>query len=243
LTKARQIRQFVRIRIRTTPAKEEIAMRTVRNGALVVLAVLSLAACESPGKGKPQAEVGKAATPPPPAATPAPAAETVAINPQNAKIEFVGAKVTGKHDGGFRNFSGAISLSPTGPQASRIALDIDMTSIWSDNEKLTGHLKSPDFFEIEKYPKATFTSTQIAAAPEGGSKYMVTGNLEMHGVTKAITFPATIEVAPAQVTANAEFVLKRKDFNVSYPGAPDDLISDDVLLKLAVTAPRAAAHG
>jgi polyisoprenoid-binding protein YceI len=216
-------------------------MRTVRYGALVVLAVLSLAACDSPGKGKPKAEVSKAA--PPPAATPAPTSETVAINAQNAKIEFIGAKVTGKHDGGFRNFSGSISLAPTGPQASRITLDIDMTSIWADNEKLTGHLKSPDFFEVEKYPKATFTSTQIVPAPEGGSKYVVTGNLEMHGVTKAITFPATIDIAPGQVTANAEFALNRKDFNVSYPGMPDDLIRDDVLLKLAVNAPRPAAQG
>jgi polyisoprenoid-binding protein YceI len=216
-------------------------MRTLKHGALVVLAVLSLAACESPGKGKPKAEVGKAA--PPPAATPAPASETVAINPQNAKIEFVGAKVTGKHDGGFGSFSGTVALSPTGPPASRVTLDIDMTSIWADNEKLTGHLKSADFFEVEKYPKATFTSTQIVPAPEGGSEYMITGNLEMHGVTKAVTFPATIEVAPGQVTANAEFALNRKDFNVNYPGMPDDLIRDEVLLKLAVTAPRAAAHG
>lgn len=214
-------------------------MRTLRHGALVALAVLSLAACESPGKGKPKAEVG-AAKPAP--ATPAPSSETVAINPQNARIEFVGAKVTGKHDGGFRNFSGTIGLSPT-PQASRVTLDIDMTSIWADNEKLTGHLQSPDFFEVAKYPKATFTSTQIVPAPEGGSKYMVTGNLAMHGVTKAITFPAMIEVAPGQVTVNAEFALNRKDFNVSYPGMPDDLIKDEVLLKLAVTAPRAAAHG
>ena len=173
---------------------------------------------------------------------PAPASETVAINPQNAKIEFVGAKVTGKHDGGFGNFSGTVALSPTGPPASRVTLDIDMTSIWADNEKLTGHLKSADFFEVEKYPKATFTSTQIVPAPEGGSKYMITGNLEMHGVTKAITFPATIEVAPGQVTANAEFALNRKDFNVNYPGMQDDLIKDEVLLKLAVTAPRAAAQ-
>lgn len=216
-------------------------MRTLGHGALVVFVALSLAACDNPGKGKPKAEVGRAATPAP--ATPAAASETVAINPQNAKIEFVGAKVTGKHDGGFRNFSGTVSLSPAGPHASRVTLDIDMTSIWADDEKLTGHLKSADFFEVEKYPKATFTSTQIVPAPEGGSKYTITGNLEMHGVTKSISFPATIDVAPSHVTANAEFALNRKDFNVSYPGMPDDLIRDDVLLKLAVTAPRAASKG
>jgi len=64
----------------------------------------------------------------------------------------------------------------------------------------------------------------------------VTGNLELHGVTKSITFPATITVQGDTVAVKAEFAINRKDFGIVYPGKPDDLIKDDVLLRLNISA-------
>jgi polyisoprenoid-binding protein YceI len=204
---------------------------------LAAIGIMLLAvACENPGKDKPQAQVGQAA--PRGEQTSPPVSEQVAITPENSKVGFIGAKVTGKHDGGFTNFNGTIALSPSGPAASQVTLEIDMTSIWADNERLTGHLKSPDFFDVEKFPKATFTSTKIEPAATGGSNFTVTGNLDMHGVVKSISFPATIDVTPAEVAVAAEFALNRQDFGVSYPGKPDDLIRDEVVLSLSVKAPR-----
>ena len=58
----------------------------------------------------------------------------------------------------------------------------------------------------------------------------------MHGVTRAITFPATIGVSANEVTVNAEFAINRKDFGIVYPGKPDDLIADDVALKFEIHA-------
>jgi polyisoprenoid-binding protein YceI len=108
----------------------------------------------------------------------------------------------------------------------------------SDQEKLTGHLKSGDFFDVEKFPKATFTSTEIKPGGAGGATHTITGNLELHGVKKSISFPAKVTVDASAVKADAEFVINRKDFGLVYPGKPDDLIKDEVLIKLHVTAPR-----
>ena len=151
----------------------------------------------------------------------------------NSRVEWVGSKVTGKHDGGFRAFTGTIDLVNKKPEESRVAVDIDATSIYSDDEKLTGHLKSADFFEVEKYPKASFVSTKIAPdAAKGAGNYTVTGDFTLHGQTKAITFPAKITVGDVDVAVESEFSINRKDFGIVYAGKTDDLIRDDVVIKL-----------
>jgi len=117
--------------------------------------------------------------------------------------------------------------------------EIDIASLSIEPTKLAGHLKSPDFFDAEKFPKAKFTSTAIKAGGENGATHTVSGNLELHGVAKGITFPAKIKVDADQVSVDAEFAINRKDFSIVYPGMPDDLIKDDVLIKLALHAKKA----
>jgi polyisoprenoid-binding protein YceI len=68
----------------------------------------------------------------------------------------------------------------------------------------------------------------------------VTGNLTLHGVTKAITFPATIRVTPTGFEVDAEFTINRKDFGIVYAGQQDDLIRDDVVIKLNIRASKKA---
>lgn len=147
-------------------------------------------------------------------------------------IGFTGSKVTGKHDGGFKKFAGKINAAG-GKIVGSPEIKIAMDSTWSDNEKLTGHLKSPDFFDAAKFPTTTFTVTSIA--PEGAQQ-KVTGNLDLHGVTKSISFPADIQITGEAVTVKAEFAINRKDFNINYPGRPNDLIRDNVVLKLDLKA-------
>jgi polyisoprenoid-binding protein YceI len=147
-------------------------------------------------------------------------------------IGFVGSKVTGSHNGGFKKFSGKVSAAD-GKIAGMPEVKIDMNSIWADNERLTGHLKSPDFFDVQKFPVSTFTVTSIEAT---GDQQKITGNLDLHGVTKSISFPAQIQVSDEAVQLNADFAINRKDFNINYPGKPNDLIRDNVVLKLAIKA-------
>lgn len=194
--------------------------------------------CADPAADAPQAVVEETTRAPIDIAAMGPEGVVYAIT-ADSKIGFVGSKVTGSHDGGFETFSGTIEVVETALASSSVQLEIDTTSLWADNERLTGHLKSEDFFEVETYPTATFASTSIEPGAEGG--YVVTGNLDLHGVTKQISFPATIEVGETEVRANAEFAIKRFDFDLVYPGKAEDLIRDDVLIRFDLVAVRAAA--
>ena len=191
-----------------------------------------------PAKGKTQATVGSASAPVT-AAAPVAGAVNYAFSNDGSKLEFVGAKVSAKHEGSFAAFRGSIAVVDADPTKSSVNAEIDIDSLTVEPAKLAGHLKSPDFFDAAKFPKGKFASTAIKAGGENGATHTVTGNLELHGVTKAITFPAKIKVEAEQVSVDAEFAINRKDFAIVYPGMPDDLIKDDVLIKLALHGKKA----
>jgi len=204
-------------------------MRNLTIFALLLLAIAGFG-CADPAKDKPQAEVAEPA-PAPAEPTPTDAMKYVMVDPSS--VGFVGSKVTGSHEGGFNEFTGEFMVNGMDPAQSSVNIEIDATSMWSDNDDLTTHLKSPDFFDVASFPTASFSSTQI----EGGTGgYRVTGNLTLHGVTKSITFPAAISVNEERIRAQAEFAIKRFDFGIVYPGRKDDLIRDDVVIKLQIAA-------
>ena len=210
-------------------------------GILGVL--LFLSACEDPAANKTKAITANASTPVANSgnavAGPAAKGELLAIDPDNSKVSFVGSKVTGSHDGGFTKFSGSINLVNNKVEDSSVNVDIETASIFANVDQLTQHLKSADFFDVEKYPKATFTSTGLVPNTEkGADNYTVTGDLELHGQKKSITFPATIKVGADNVEVNAEFSINRKDFGILYAGKADDLIRDNVAIKLDLKTPR-----
>jgi polyisoprenoid-binding protein YceI len=166
------------------------------------------------------------------------AARTYVFNADNSSIEWVGSKVTGKHDGGFKKFDGELHVVDGHLTDTGNKVVIDTTSLWADNDRLTGHLKSPDFFNVNQMPTATFETTAIAA---GATNSTVTGNLTLHGVTKQISFPANIQINPDTVELGAQFVLNRFDFEIKYPGKANDLIRKEVILKLKLKAVPAKA--
>lgn len=164
--------------------------------------------------------------------------ERIAFDQTNAKVEWTGAKVTASHPGGFNEFSGAVTLPDGDVEKAAVEVTIKTATLFTDTEKLAGHLRSADFFDVEKFPEATFKSSSIAKADEG---YTVQGDLTLHGVTKRISFPAQIAAAADKLTVNAAFTINRKDFDIVYPGMPDDLIRDLVEIRLSVDAPRTSA--
>lgn len=216
-----------------------------------LLFTTALAGCDNPADTKPKAQVSDApaasAKPNTAAAASAVVAagtaaagvkETLAIAADGSKVEFVGSKLTGRHEGHFTKLSGSIELVDGAVEKSKVSMTIDTDSVTTDADKLTGHLKSPDFFDTAKFPKATFESTAIRVGGAAGATHTMAGNLDLHGVKKVISFPATITVAADSVSATAEFVINRKDFGIVYAGKADDLIRDDVVLKLSLKAPR-----
>lgn len=216
---------------------------------LVIALSLFVAGCEDPAANKERATVSNVANTttaspaasgsPTSSAVPAAKGEAVAITPDNSKIEFTGSKVTGKHDGGFKQFTGTIDLVDGKAEGSTVNIEVDMASVFSDADGLTEHLKTGDFFLVEQFPKSKFELTKIAPdTAKGADNYTVSGNLELRGAKKAITFPATIKVSDADVTVASEFSINRKDFGIVYAGKSDDLIRDDVVIKLDIKAPR-----
>lgn len=207
----------------------------------IVITILSglifLCACSDPADDKSRAVTGEAATTASPAAPGQ--ATRYPITAQNSKIDFVGSKVTRSHNGSFQDFSGQIDYTGN-VETSRVNINIKTNSITTDDPKLTEHLKTPDFFDVAKFPEATFVSTAIKPGGEKGASHTVTGNLTMHGVTKSVTFPATIAVTPDVATVDANFSINRKDFGINYAGAANNLIRDDVVLTLRIRANKAS---
>ena len=210
-------------------------------GFAILSFALLLTACEDPAANKARAVTSNASTPASnsQAAPAAAKGESLAVTAENSKVLFTGSKVTGKHEGGFNKFTGNIDLVNEKPEGSSVNVDIETASVFTDADGLTKHLQTGDFFEVEKFPKASFHSTKIVAdSTKGANAYTVTGDLELRGVRKSVTFPATIAVTPADVTVNSEFAINRKDFGIVYAGKADDLIRDDVAIKLDLKTPR-----
>jgi polyisoprenoid-binding protein YceI len=157
-----------------------------------------------------------------------------AITPENTKITWVGTKANGKHDGGFEKFSGTLEPMSGDISASKITLEIDTGSIVSDTPKLTQHLKSPDFFDVQSHPKAKFVSTAIQSAKGGEATHTITGDLTLHGKTKSVSIPAKVAATDSAVTINGTFTINRQDFAIKYgPGKVDDLVTIKVASQIA----------
>jgi polyisoprenoid-binding protein YceI len=211
--------------------------RLITGIAFFFLAAAS-SGCANPAADASKAVTSEATAQPTPHAIKA-ASETLPVTSENSRIEFVGSKVTGSEGGRFGKFSGMVHLVDARPELSRVEIAMDMNSVATDSSYLAEHLKSADFFDAPKFPKATFVSTDIKPGGEKGATHTVTGNLDLHGVTKAIAFPATIKLDSAAATLDAVFSINRKDFGIVYAGKTNDLIRDEVVIKLYVRAPRA----
>lgn len=223
-------------------------MRTSSNwfiGAALAFSVASVAmtGCNDPSKG-----VSKATSADPAATTTSlSAAATGAtvgtvkfgFDQSASKVTWTGSKVTGKHDGGFGTFKGTVDVVDGSPEKSKVDVQIEAESLTSDTEKLTGHLKSPDFFDVKAHPKATFVSTEIKKGGDKGASHTVTGNLTIKGITKTISFPATVALTGDTANVDAEFAINRRDFSLNYAGMPNDLIRDEVVIKLVIRGKKA----
>src|ERR1019366_1547614 len=152
------------------------------------------------------------------------------LTDKNTTVTFIGSKVDGKHEGGFKAVSGTAGVQNNDPATLKVTLDIDMNSLYSDNEKLTGHLKSPDFFGVKSNPKSKFVSTKVEKSADG---YSITGDLTMIGKTKSITFPAQVATSVAGLTVASTFTIDRTQWGMTYGQGK---INNDVKVMIHVKA-------
>jgi polyisoprenoid-binding protein YceI len=165
----------------------------------------------------------------------------LSLNTTDSKLRWEGHKVTGKHHGEVTITSGTLVVDPEGNLTGGDFV-IDLNSIDVQDlegeykEKLTGHLKSDDFFDVENHPEAKFEITSVTAG-ESANHILISGNLTLRGVTKNITFDANVKEADANnFVAEADFNIEREDFGVSYKGKADDLISKEINIKVELIA-------
>jgi len=155
--------------------------------------------------------------------------------------------------GNFGTMSGTLEYDGKSVASIKVDATIDAASINTNNEKRDGHLKSPDFFDVAKYPTLTFKSTKVLPGTDGGFKLV--GDLTMHGVTKEVTLDVT---APSpvmkgkrgdqRVGASATTKINRQDFGVKWNNPLEGggvVVSDDVKITIDIEAiippPEAAA--
>jgi polyisoprenoid-binding protein YceI len=170
---------------------------------------------------------------------------TYAIDPAHTTVEFVVRHMMiSKVRGRFTDVTGTIVVANA---ATGLPSEVDVTvgahSVDTSEAQRDGHLKSPDFFDIESFKHLTFKSTSIV--PGSGNEFKLTGALTIHGVTKDVTFDATYEGAGTDPYGNARIgyeahaKINRSDFGMNFNAALETggvIVSDEVKIELNVEA-------
>ena len=171
------------------------------------------------------------------------AVRTLDIDRSHSEVAFQVRHLLSKVRGRFNDFAGTIEFDPARPHDSRVEVVIQAASIDTGESARDNHLRTADFFEVEKFPTLTFKSTSVT--PHGRDTYDVAGDLTIHGVTRRVTLPASY-LGTAQdpwgtekFVFEAELTLNRKDFGLLWNAALETggfLVGDEVKVTLAVQA-------
>jgi polyisoprenoid-binding protein YceI len=169
-------------------------------------------------------------------------AGTWAIDPVHSEVSFtVRHMMVSKVRGRFDTFEGTI-VTGEDPTSSTVTASVDLTSINTGQEQRDAHIRSADFFEVEKYPTMTFTSTAVKAAEEG---FILEGDLTLKGVTKSVAFNLEVNgfgpdaYGGTRGGFSAETQIHRSDFGVNFngpiPGVPGGVaVSENVTINLEI---------
>jgi polyisoprenoid-binding protein YceI len=174
------------------------------------------------------------------------------VDPAASEVRWEGSKkvVNKAHNGTVNIQSGEIVLAGEQITGGTITLDMksitdkDLESSPKDKAKLEGHLKSPDFFDVEKYPTATFTITSAKPVKDSkdGLTHEVVGDLAMKGKTHPVTIPVTITRNGDTAEAKGKAVVDRSKYDVRYGSGKffdnlgDKVINDEIKLDLKIVA-------
>lgn len=172
------------------------------------------------------------------------------VNTEKSKVEWVGKKVTGQHHGEIKIAKGEITATNGMVSGGNVSIDmntitcLDMQGEWAD--KLVGHLKSDDFFSVEKHAYSNFNIKSVSPikGKSGANNATVKGDLTIKGITHEIEFPAIVEIRGNNLVATGEAKIDRTKYDIKYgsanffEGLGDKAIDNEftVKFKLAATA-------
>ena len=172
-------------------------------------------------------------------------ADTWQLDPAHTNVQFtVRHLMISNVKGEFEKTTGTITTDGTNPSSVQIEATIDVSSLNTRVAKRDEHLKSPDFFDVAKYPTMTFKSTKVETAGEG--KWKVTGDLTLHGVTKPVVLdvdgPTPVIKDPfgmSRVGASATTEINRGDYGLVWNKALEAggvMVGDEVKISIDVEA-------
>lgn len=208
---------------------------------LFLLAItISIAACNKTVKNKTEASDAKAVA--------TGTGDLLVVDTTQSAIDWIGAKVGGKHNGTLTLSKGELSI--VGEEVTAGNFVIDMNSIVNKdladkatNEMLVGHLKSPDFFDVAEYPSSVFTITSVEKASVDSITHLVSGNLQLKDVEKNITFGANItKEGDVYQAITVPFTIDRTQWNVQYgsrtlfANLKDNIVDDYIELQIKIVA-------
>ncbi len=181
-------------------------------------------------------------------------ATTYAVDASQSAIRWKSKKVGGEHIGIVKMASGQLYVDGskltggTFMADMKSLRDVDKGESNPFNERLVNHLRSDDFFSVEKFPSSTFkitSATPIKGAKAGAPNYTIGGDLTIKGTTRPQTFPAVVNVSGDAVQATASFMVNRLDYDIKFRAAiigtaADKIIDDTFLLDLKIVANKAS---
>ena len=135
------------------------------------------------------------------------------IQPEASEISFRATSRLMNAAGHFSRFSGEVMVDPAVLTSGRITLNIDAASLDTGIEMRDNHLRSSDFFDVERFPTVAFQSMRIEAA---GRRATVVGRLTLHGVTREIAVPIDVQITNTALVASGEFIVNRGEYAINY---------------------------
>lgn len=220
-------------------------MKIIKQTVFLFTFALAAVACDSGSQGT-KAEVGEAQE-----VALAETTATYAIDTSESVVTWIGSKPTGEHQGTMAIENGHLQINNDQVVGGLINIDLNRLEVLDlegeYKEKLTGHLKSEDFFFTEEFPKAVFQITSVKPY-EGEDRitqpaddtsalkteqkdedrfevqnptHTITGNLTMRDTTLSITIPARVEISKEEVSATSKFVIDRTNWNLKYQDETD----------------------
>jgi polyisoprenoid-binding protein YceI len=170
-------------------------------------------------------------------------AEVYEIDQAHSSVNFKIKHLFSHVNGSFNDFSGTIDYDPAAPETWKTEAVIQAASIDTNNEKRDTHLRTADFFDVEKYPTLTFKSTKVEKTGENTAK--VEGLLSIHGVEKPVVLDAQIHGTGKDPWGNAKAgfsattKINRKDFGITWNQALETggvLLGEEVEITLEIEA-------
>ncbi len=137
------------------------------------------------------------------------------LDPESSSLNWSARRIVGNsHTGTVEIKEGSLIKTAADLTGGRFVIDMTTITESNSNQTFLTHIKSDDFFAVADYPESIFTIKQIAE--QGDDNYLINGDLTIRGLTKEISFPATITEIDDRLMAKAEFIIDRTDWNINF---------------------------